>query len=140
MSRCEKCDKPLKRGGVCSECVAEFQSGMERARAIWAYSEPRILDYEGEDWRTVREEGYNLLLFNLLYLTRRSKYVEGRRVRTNVGHLDYQRLAESITSSRATINNNRFLHKRYLYLKDAGYISEGDSGVILGDHDPHISL
>lgn len=140
MSSCDRCGKDLKRGGLCAECVEEFTTGLERARQIWEYSEPRILAYKGEDWRTVREEGYNLLLFNLLYCTRRSAYVDGKRVRTPVAEREYQPLAESITISRATINNNRFLHKRFLYLKDAGYVRELGNGVELGEHDPFASI
>lgn len=140
MSSCERCGKPIKNGGSCAECVAEFAAGLERARQIWEYSEPRILAYDGSDWRTVRQEGYNFLLFNLLWCTRRSKWDRGQRIRTNVGERDFQSLAEAITTSRSTINNNRFLYKRLLYLQDAGYVKILPDGIELGEYDPHISI
>lgn len=143
MSKCERCLKVQKRPGVCALCQQELVAGVEQARQIWEYSEPRIREHRGEsDYKLLREEGYNLLLYSLLDALRLSRYNGGRRTTSRlVSGSEWQQVVQAITSFRSTVNNNRFIGKRFEYLVDAEYVKPvGTDLYELAEHEPYCAI
>lgn len=143
MNSCPRCLKVKKNPGVCADCQHEFVAGVEQARAIWEYSEPRIRKHQHrQEYKLLREEGYNLLLYSLLDALRISRHNAGTRTRTRlVSGTEWKQVADSITSYRSTISNNQFISKRFDFLVDAEYlVPVGDGLYELSEHEPFCAI